>query len=280
MITTAPLNFKEKMKWNSDHQSELSPALFPQIPRFGWIISFSIPSFLFVHVYLSSLAFVRLWPRSFDPLSLHSFVSSLLRAMVPLCLRSFFPSFFRFSFLRSFVLSLLFSFVPSFLRSFVLSLLRSFVPSFLRSFVPSFLRSFVPSFIRCYGASLRRCLVHSFLFPSFLHSLVSSCLCPLCLPFFLHPILFDLFTISYSFVCLGERALGSSSSYGNQYKTHRCFTNSGLCPNLRQWINRAFPSWDRTRVFYVLKLWIWTPSSILLLLSQRHNSWAITLVAF
>ena len=256
MITTAPLNFKEKMKWNSDHQSELSPALYPQIPRFGWIISFSIPSFLFVHVYLSSLAFVRLWPRSFDPLSLHSFVSSLLRAMVPLCLRSFFPSFFRFSFLRSFVLSFLFSFLPSFFRS------------------------FVPSFLRSFGASLRRCLVHSFLFPSFLHSLVSSCLCPLCLPFFLHPILFDLFFIIYSFVCLGERALGSSSSYGNQYKTHRCFTNSGLCPNLRQWINRAFPSWDRTRVFYVLKLWIWTPSSILLLLSQRHNSWAITLVAF
>ena len=203
------------------------------------------------------------------------------------------PCLFLFSRLRAFVASKLRPFVPPFLRfvspschdTIVPSLLlyvvfSFFVPSFFRSLVPFFLRSFVPSFLRCFGASLRRCLVHSFLFTSFLHSFVSSCLCPLCLPFFLHPILFDLFIIIYSFVCLGERALGSSSSYGNQYKTHRCFTNSGLCPNLRQWINRAFPSWDWTRVFYVLKLWIWTPSSILLLLSQRHNSWAITLVAF
>ena len=172
--------------------------------------------------------------RAFVASKLRPFVPPFLRFVSPSCHDTIVPSLLLYVVFSFFVPSFFRSLVPFFLPSFLPSFLRSFAPSFLRSFVPSFLRSFVPSFIRCFGASLRRCLVHSFLFPSFLHSLVSSCLCPLCLPFFLHPILFDLFIIIYSFVCLGERALWSSSSYGNQYKTHRCFTNSGLCPNLRQ----------------------------------------------
>lgn len=126
---------------------------------------------------------MRLWPRSFDPLSLHSFVSSLLRAMIPLCLRSFFTSFFRFSFLRSFVLSFLFSFLPSFLRSFVLSLLNSVVPSSLCPFVPSFLPSFVPSLNLSYHARIYfLCTVNIFFFSSHSDTKVS----------FLHMILWKL----------------------------------------------------------------------------------------
>ena len=169
MITTAPLKFKEKMKWNSDHQSELSPALFPQIPRFAWIISFSIPSFLFVHVYFSSLAFVRLWPRPFVP--------PFLRFFSPSCHGTIMPSL---------LLSVVFSF---------------FVPSFFRSLVPFFLRSFVPSFLRCFFAPVLSSFVPFSLVSSFPCFFVPFSPLP---SFFLTSYTFR-FIFYYLFVCLFRR---------------------------------------------------------------------------
>ena len=114
-----------------------------------------------------------------------------------------------------------YGFFPSFRRSFFPSFLRFVVPSLLSFLFPLF---FLPLFLWCFGASL---LVLRLLLPLFLRVFVSSRLSS----FLYYNIYFPIYNLS---VYLGERTIRSSSSHGNKYKPHRCFTHSGLCPNLRQ----------------------------------------------